>query len=399
MRFSPFVERIGGDGSEAWAIHGAASAAKARGEDVVMLSIGDPDFSTPEMINEAAKAGLDRGETHYTPILGRLALREAVARQHRRVTGQPVGPENVIILAGAQNALFSASLCLTGPGDEVIGLEPMYVTYEATIGASGAKLVPVAQPEANGFRPDIAAIEAAVTDRTRVIFITNPNNPTGVMLTRAELEGIADIARRHDLWVVSDEVYSTLTFEGEHIGIASLPGMDERTVTISSLSKSHAMTGWRVGWIVAPEAMITHLEKLSLCMLYGLPGFVQSAATTAIDDGAQEVERMRGIYLRRRDLLYRELGELPGLKVMKPEAGMFLFVDVRETGLTSNEFAWGLYRETGVAVLDATAFGKSAEGFLRVSYTVSEAELMDGCRRIRSYLSGLAKRPGMSAGA
>jgi len=399
MRFSPFVERIGGEGAEAWAIHSAAKAAMAEGADVIMLSIGDPDFSTPDMINAAAKSGLDAGDTHYTDIVGNPPLRAAIAAQHRRVNGQPVGPENVMAFAGAQNALFAASMCLTGPGDEVIALEPMYVTYEATIRASGATLVTVSQPESNGFRPDLAAIEAAVTPRTRAIYITNPNNPTGVMMTRGELEGIADIARRHDLWVVSDEVYSTLTFEGTHVGIASLPGMAERTATISSLSKSHAMTGWRVGWVVGPEELIGHLAKLGLCMLYGLPGFIQSAATKAINDGAQEVERMRGIYLRRRDLVYRELADAPGMKVLRPEAGMFLFADIRETGLSSTEFAWGLYRATGVSVLDASAFGKTAAGFLRISYTIGEEELLEGCRRIRSYLTGLSNRPAARAGA
>ncbi|WP_342641132.1 pyridoxal phosphate-dependent aminotransferase [Rhodoligotrophos ferricapiens] len=399
MRFSSFVERIGGEGSEAWAIHGAASAARARGEDVVMLSIGDPDFPTPEMISVAATESLNAGDTHYAEILGRKPLREAVAAQHRRLNGQLVGPENVIILAGAQNGLFAASLCLTQPGDEVIALEPMYVTYEASIRASGATLVPVAQPAAGGFRPDLAALEAAVTDRTRAIFLANPNNPTGVVLTREELEGIADIARRHDLWVVSDEVYAALTFEAPHVGIGSLPGMAERTVTIGSLSKSHAMTGWRVGWMVAPEQLIKYAEKLALCMLYGLPGFIQTAATKALNEGIQEVARMREIYLRRRDLLYGELSSLPQLKCLKPQAGMFLIADVRATGMTSRDFAWGLYSEMGVAVLDATAFGKSAEGYLRISYTVGEDELLDGCRRIKSYLERLARRPDMVVGA
>ncbi|MGF7161663.1 aspartate/methionine/tyrosine aminotransferase [Rhodoligotrophos appendicifer] len=399
MRFSSFVERISGEGSEAWAIHSAASAARRRGEDVVMLSIGDPDFSTPDLINTAAKTALDDGDTHYAEILGRHSLREAVAHHHRRTNGQPVEAENVIILAGAQNGLFSASMCLTQPGDEVIALEPMYVTYEASIRASGATLVPISQPASGGFRPDIAAIEAAVSERTRVIFFANPNNPTGVVLTREELEAIADIARRHDLWVVSDEVYASLTFEAPHIGIGSLPDMAQRTVTVGSLSKSHAMTGWRVGWIVAPEPMIEHLEKLALCMLYGLPGFIQSAATTALNEGLQEVAGMREIYLRRRDFLFERLSALPPLQCLKPQAGMFLMVDVRGTGMTSRDFAWGLYNETGVAVLDATAFGKSAEGYLRISYTVGEKELEEGCKRIQSYLESLKRRPGLVAGA
>lgn len=390
MRFSPRVERISGEGAAAWAIHSEAVAAKRGGADIIVLSIGDPDFATPAPIVDTAVAAMRAGDTHYSDIQGRLALREAIARDHRHSGGAEVGPENVIVLAGAQNALFSASLCLFEPGDEVLVLDPMYVTYEATIRVSGANLVPVPPVAESGFRPDPQAIERAVTPKTRAILFANPSNPSGVAMTRAELEAIADIARRHDLWIISDEVYAALTFDAPHLSIAALPGMAERTVTVGSLSKSQAMTGWRCGWIVGPEPLVEHVEKLSLCMLYGLPGFIQEAAVTALTTARGEMETMRDVYRRRRDLVHEALAGVPGLQAVKPQAGMFLLVDIRGTGLSASEFAWGLLREQGVAVLDATAFGASAAGFVRISYTLGEAELMEGCARIRRFVESQA---------
>jgi aspartate/methionine/tyrosine aminotransferase len=356
MRFSPLVERISGEGAAAWAIHSEAVAAKRGGADIIVLSIGDPDFATPAPIVDTAVAAMRAGDTHYSDIPGRPALREAIARDHRDTGGAEVGPENVIVLAGAQNALFSASLCLFEPGDEVLVLDPMYVTYEATVRVSGASLIPVPPVAESGFRPDPRAIEKAVTPKTRAILFANPSNPSGVAMTRAELEAIADIARRYDLWVISDEVYAALTFDAPHLSIAALPGMAERTVTVGSLSKSQAMTGWRCGWVVGPELLIGHLDKLSLCMLYGLPGFIQEAALTALTSARGEMHAMRDIYRRRRDLVHAALAGVQGLHAVKPQAGMFLLVDIRGTGLSASEFAWGLLREQGVAVLDATCF-------------------------------------------
>lgn len=390
MRFSPRVERISGKGAAAWAIHSEAIAAQRAGADIIVLSIGDPDFATPAPIIDTAVAAMRAGDTHYSDIQGRLALRQAIARDHHESGGAEVGPENVIVLAGAQNALFSASLCLFEPGDEVIVLDPMYVTYEATIRVSGASLVPVAPVPESGFRPDPRAIERAVTLNTRAILFANPSNPSGVAMTRDELEAIAAIARRHDLWVISDEVYASLTFDAPHISIAALPGMAERTVTVGSLSKSQAMTGWRCGWIVGPEPLIVHADRLSLCMLYGLPGFIQEAAVTALTTARGEMLAMRDIYRRRRDLVHQALAGVPGLSALKPQAGMFLMVDVRNTGLTASEFAWGLLREQGVSVLDASAFGTSAAGFVRVSYSLSDVELIEGCARIERFVAELA---------
>ncbi len=247
MRFSPFVERISGQGVAAWDIHNAAFEARRCGEDVIILSVGDPDFPTPDFITDAAIQALREGDTHYAEIAGRLALREAIAARYGKLFDRELQASNVITVAGAQNALFVASMCLLSAGDEVIALDPMYVTYEATLKASGATLVRVPCAASDDFRLDAAVLAKAITPRTRAIFFSNPNNPTGVVLNREELQAIADLAIAHDLWVVVDEVYESLVFEREHLSLAALPGMAERCVVIGSLSKSHAMTGWRIG--------------------------------------------------------------------------------------------------------------------------------------------------------
>lgn len=389
MRYASLVDRISGQGSNAWILHAAALKARAAGEDVIVMSVGDPDISSPENAIDAAITALNSGDTHYTDVPGRPELREAIARDHKARSGQQVTSKNVVALAGAQCALFATLQCMVDPGDEVIVLEPAYVTYEATIQAPGARFITVAQSAENGFRPDADHIRAAITKNTRAIMFATPNNPTGVVLTRPELEDIARIAIEFDLWIISDEVYGALTFGAPHISIANLPGMAERCVTICSLSKSHAMTGWRVGWVIAPEKMAGYISKLALCMLYGMPGFIQRAAIEAINNGADAVNEGKVIYQRRRDLALTALGEVSRLSCLTPEAGMFLMVDVRGTGLTSAEFANQLYRTTGVSLLDATAFGDSAAGHVRLSFAVSDAHIIEGCRRIAQFVKTL----------
>lgn len=396
MRFSPFVERISGQGVAAWDIHYAAFEARRRGEDVIILSVGDPDFPTPDFITDAAIQALREGDTHYTEIAGRMALREAIAARYGKLFDRALQASNVIVVAGAQNALFAASMCLLTAGDEVIALDPMYVTYEATLKASGATLVRVACSADDDFRVDAAMLAKAITPKTRAMFFSNPNNPTGVVMNREELQAIADLAIANDLWVVVDEVYESLTFERNHLSLAALPGMAERCVVIGSLSKSHAMTGWRIGWIVADQALVAHAETLVLSMLYGLPGFAMEAALKAVQAHEEVTHGMRDIYRRRRDLVVAGLSDCPGISVLKPDAGMFVLVDVRGTGLTSLEFAWRLLREARVSVLDAAAFGEPAQGFVRLSFTLGEERLAEACQRIRDFvlvLNGEAPRP------
>ena len=394
MRFSPLVDRLQGEGVAAWDLHYRAAADQRAGRDVIVLSVGDPDFDTPAAITEATIAALRAGETHYSELLGLDELRMAVARRHQEKTGQPTTSENVAIMSGAQCGLFASSLCLLAPGDEVIVPEPMYVTYEATLQAPGARIVPVLQRPENGFHLDPKDVARVITPRTRAIYFATPCNPTGAMMPQATLEQVAALARQHDLWVVSDEVYATLTFGEQHVSIAGLPGMAERAVTINSLSKSHAMTGWRMGWIVGPKALIAHVYNLSMAMLYGLPTFLQRGAVVALEQDLAEVEVMRATYQRRRDMAVARLNQVPGLKCLSPDAGMFMMLDVRGTGLSSAEFSTKLYEATGVSVLDATAFGKSAAGHVRVSFVADDKSLEEACRRISGFVRTL---PGIAA--
>ncbi|WP_341319032.1 aminotransferase class I/II-fold pyridoxal phosphate-dependent enzyme [Paraburkholderia sp. IMGN_8] len=389
MKYSNLVERLQGKRTSAWEIHRVAQQALAAGEDVIVLSVGDPDFATPAPIVERAVEALRGGDTHYSAVSGRDPLRAAIAEEHARTTGCAVSAANVILTAGAQNGVFAASLCLCEAGDEVIVPEPMYLTYEACVRAAGATLVPVPVDPARAFHLDCDALEAAVTPRTKAIFFATPCNPTGVVMPRADLERIALLACKHDLWVLSDEVYAELTFEREHVSVAALPGMAERTVTLGSLSKSHAMAGWRVGWAVGPAVLIEHMGRLALAMLYGLPGFIQQAALTALQNKAPIVAEMREIYRRRRDVVFERLHRVPGLRCLLPEAGMFMMVDVSGTGLDTVDFTWQLFHAQGVSVLDASAFGETADGFVRLGFVVDEARLVDACERIAAFVRGL----------
>ena len=390
MRFSKLTDRVKGGAADVWDLHYHAKQAKGRGEDVIILSVGDPDFATPAKIIDRASKALRDGDTHYTSILGHAGLREAIAERHRKTSGQAIDANQVITTSGAQNALFACSLCLLDAGDEAIVLQPMYVTYEATIQAPGATLVPVVLNAERGFRLDRETLQNAITKRTRAIFYASPSNPTGVALNREELELIAEVAERHDLWVIADEVYADFVFGEQFHHIASLPGMAERVITIGSLSKSYAMSGWRVGWAIAPPEMIANMEKLALCMLYGLPGFIQQAGAEALQHCADDLQSMREIYRARRDTLYAAFSAIPGLEPLLPEAGMFMMLDVSGSGYSAGDFTRALYEATGVSVLDATAFGASAAGYVRVSYTVADDELQEACTRIKYFMENLS---------
>lgn len=394
MRFSPLVNRLQGDGLSAWDLHYRAQADKRAGRDVIVLSVGDPDFDTPPAITDATIASLRAGETHYSDLIGLPELRTAIAQRHQEKSGQPTTIDNVAIMPGAQCGLFATALCLLQSGDEVIVPEPMYVTYEATLQTPGARIVGVPQRPENGFHLDPQDVANAITPRTRAIYFATPCNPTGAMISRGTAEKVAALARQHDLWVVSDEVYAALTFGPEHVSIAGLPGMAERTVTVSSLSKSHAMTGWRLGWVIGPATFVEHVHNLSMAMLYGLPTFLQRGAIVAVEQDLAEVEMMRATYQHRRDLTVARLNQVPGLRCLSPDAGMFMMLDVRGTGLSAADFSTRLYEATGVSVLDATAFGQSAAGHVRMSFVADDKSLEEACRRISSFTRGL---PGIAA--
>ncbi|HWZ65128.1 MAG TPA: pyridoxal phosphate-dependent aminotransferase [Steroidobacteraceae bacterium] len=381
MRFSSLTGRIGGSGADAWLTHYEAADALARGEDVIVLSVGDPEIDTPAPVVERAIEQLRGGDTHYVAAAGRPALREAIARSHEARTGQAVQAQNVVYLAGAQNALFAASLCLAGPGDEVVSFEPMYPTYPATLEVSGARLVRA--PSGAALRPDLEALPALITPRTRMIVWASPNNPSGFIMSDSELAVIGELARRHDLWLVVDEVYAGLAPGGRVPGLARR--LPDQLVTLGSLSKSHAMTGWRAGWLVGPRELAAKAELLAMCMLFGLPGFVQEAAITALRIAPEAEQRTRDYCRSRQRRFAAGLSGIPQLRLIEPEAGMFMLIDVGGMGLTGAQFVRALYAAEKVSVMDGAAFGASTAACVRVCFATDEANLDAACERIRRF--------------
>ena len=385
MRFSHLVERVSGDGADAWVTHYHAAAARARGEDVLLLSIGDPDLGTIPAVIDRAVEQLRAGDIHYTPAAGRPALREAIARLHHARCGQNVSPENIVFFAGAQNALFAASMCLAGRGDEVITFDPMYTTYPATIEVSGARMVRA--PTGAGLRPDLEALESRVTPRTRALLWASPGNPSGVILNERELQVIGRIAQQHDLWLIIDEVYAGLAPGGRVPSLAAT--LPERVVTISSLSKSHAMPGVRAGWLVGPRPLAAHAQSLAMCMLFGLPGFIQEAAITALSMAGEAERRIRELCEARSARLRAGLESIPGIRAVPPDAGMFMLADVSGTGLPAHEFMRQLYEQERVSVMDGAAFGHQTRRFVRICFATDESTIDSACARIRRFCARL----------
>jgi octopine/nopaline transport system ATP-binding protein len=383
VRYSPLVDRISGEGAAAWLTHYAAVAARERGEDVIILSVGDPDLDTPAPVLERAIRALRAGDTHYVPAAGRPALREAIARAHQARTGQVASADHVVYLAGAQNALFVASLCLAGPGDEVLTFEPVYPTYPATIEVSGARLITV--PATAACRPDLRALRSLITPRSRAILWASPNNPSGVVLHESELATIAELARQHSLWLIADEVYAGLAANGRVAGLAAR--LPEQTVTLGSLSKSHAMTGWRAGWLVGPESLARHAEHVAMCMLFGLPGFIQEAALEALAVAEAAEARIRAYCGARQERFTAGIRGIAGITPLLPEAGMFMLLDVSATGLSGAEFVRELYARQRVSVMDGAAFGRSTAQCVRVCFAAEEHTLDAACERLRRFCS------------
>jgi arginine:pyruvate transaminase len=384
------VDRIAARGADAWSIHMEAARLRDQGQDVIFLTVGDPDQAPPEPVIDATVDALRRHRTGYSSIIGFPKAREAIAARFQRRTGRPCNADNVVVTPGAQGGVFCALQCLAGPGDEVIVPEPIYNTYEPVIGASGARLVTVPLRAERGFHPDLDAIAGAVTPRSRVIWINSPHNPTGVVFTAEEVAGIAELCRRHDLWLLSDEVYEDLAFARPHVSPWSLPGMPERTVVVSSLSKSHAMPGFRFGWIIGPAALSQHLFSLLVAMIYGSPAFIQDGVMPALENDLPEVAASREAYRNRGGFLSRILAEAPNCRVTPPEGGMFVLMDVRGTGLGSETFARQLLVRENVAVLPCDSFGPSAVGHLRIALTAAEPRLEEAGRQIVRFAGELA---------
>jgi len=356
-------------------------------KDVISLTIGEPDFTTPEPITRAAIASLEAGETHYTANGGMVELREAIAADLEHRYGLTYDPRaELIITVGASEAVDASLRAICDPGDQVIYHEPSFVAYAPCITLAGGVPVPLATGDETDFRMTAAQLEAAVTPRTKAVFLGYPNNPTGAVLDRDELEAIAAVVDRHDLLVVSDEIYERLVYGGhEHVPFSALPGMRERTVLIGGFSKSYAMTGWRIGWVAAPAGVMTGIAKVHQYGIMCAPTVAQFAALEALRIGEPFVAEMHDEYDRRRRLTTRRLNEM-GLLCFEPRGAFYCFPNIGRTKMDDETFAQQLLREERVAVVPGTAFGPSGARHVRVCYATAYEELAEALDRIERFV-------------
>ena len=383
--------RMGTLGTEsAFEVSARARALEAQGRSIIHLQIGEPDFDTPANVREAAKAALDAGATHYPPFAGLPALREAIAADASARKGFEVDPAQVFVTVGGKGVMLYAILGLVDPGDEVLVPDPGYPIYESLTRFVGGTPVPIPIRMSNDFRLDVDELASLITPRTRGIIINSPANPTGGVLTRSDLERIAALAIEHDLWVLADEIYGRILYDGaEHVSIASLPGMAERTIVLDGFSKTFAMTGWRMGYAIVPRALTAMYGQLIINTISGVATFAQVGAVEALVGPQDDVDAMVVEFRARRDLIVNGLNAIPGIECLTPTGAFYVFPNIAGTGLTGAELAERLLHEAGVCVLPGSAFGGFGDDHIRISYANSQENLLEALRRIRAMVSPL----------
>jgi aspartate aminotransferase len=391
------IDRLGSESAfEAGAM---ARALLDAGRDIIGLHIGEPDFETPANIIEAARRALADGQTHYAPPLGVPAFREAIAADFSRRHGVEVSSDCVVVTPGAKPVMSFALMALVQPGDEVILPDPGFPIYESMTRFMGATPVPIPLRMENEFRLDLDELRALVSPGTRMLILNSPHNPTGSMLTQPDLEGVAAIAMAHDLVVLTDEIYGRLVYEGEQHSILAIEGMAERTIVLDGLSKTYAMTGWRLGWGILPSPLVPVFERLLINTVSCTATFAQAAGTEALLGPQEAFEAMAAEFRARRSLVIDGLAALPGVRVLLPPGAFYAFPDVSGTGLSGATLADRLLTEAGVCVLAGTAFGRIATSSLRVSYANSQTDLRRALDRMASFLAEAVDGAGPGAPA
>lgn len=361
------------------------------GKHIIHLEIGEPDFDTPENVKEKAIEAIREGHTYYVPSAGIDELREAVCVYMERTRGIEITPEEVVITPGAKPVIFLSFLLLLEEGDEVIYPNPGFPAYRSIIDFVGAKSVPLRLREENDFRVDIDELRRLVTKKTKMIVLNSPNNPTGSVLLREDMEAIAQLAQEEDLFIFTDEVYSEIIYDHEHVSILQFPGMKERTVLLDAFSKSFAMTGWRLGYAVLPKAWAPYLSLLMTNSNSCTCTFTQMAGVEALLNADVSVKKMSAEFRRRRDFLVERMATIEGLKFVKPQGAFYIFPNVGSFGLSSPQMADYLLEEAGVAVLPGTAFGEFGEGYIRISFSNSLENLALAMDRMEDALRKLKK--------
>lgn len=359
-------------------------------KDAISLGVGEPDFDTPWHIRDEGIYSLEKGKTFYTSNAGLKELREEISRYTYRKQGilyeHPT--REILVTVGGSEAIDIGFRAMVNPGDEVLIPQPSFVSYEPCAVMAGAKPVIINLKAENEFRLTAQELEEAITDRTKILVLPFPNNPTGAIMERKDLEAIAEVILKHDIYVMSDEIYSELTYKGKHVSIAELPGMKERTILINGFSKAFAMTGWRLGYACGPENIIEQMTKIHQFAIMCAPTTSQYAAVEALKNGDEDVAEMRTAYNQRRRYLVHAFREM-GLECFEPYGAFYIFPCIREFGMTSEEFAMRFLKEEKVAVVPGTAFGDCGEGYLRISYAASLENLQIAMDRLKGFVEKL----------
>ena len=387
-----FAERMSRLGTEsAFEVLAKAKALEAKGKDVIHLEIGEPDFDTPDNIRESAVKAIWDGYTHYCPAQGIPEIRKALAEVVGKEKGLDVKPEEVVVTPGAKPIMFFSMLALVDEGDEVIYPNPGFPIYESVIEFLGAKAVPIKLEESKQFRFDVAELAKLVTPKTKLMIINSPQNPTGGVLTAEDHKAIAEIAVKNDIWVLTDEVYSHIIYEGEHISIATFPGMRERTIVLDGYSKTYAMTGWRLGYGFMPQELAQALTQIQINATSCTCTFTQVAGVEGVTGDQSASQKMVAEFKRRRDVIVDGLNRIPGVTCLRPNGAFYVFPNVQSFGKSAQELSDLILNEGGVAVLPGTAFGAFGEGYLRLSYANSVENINKALERIEQTLAKVAK--------
>jgi arginine:pyruvate transaminase len=390
MKYASITERLSRLGSEKWTVHIEGKKRKAKGEELIFLSIGEPDLPPPVDVLNAAKAGIRHGNVGYNAAAGSVDLRNSLAGFHTRQMGRDIRPAQFLFLPGTQTALFVAFMSVIEPGDEVLLLDPYYATYEAVVSAPGGIPKPVRLDPDRDFHINFDLLENAVTSRTRAVLLNSPSNPTGAVFTADEVTHVGAFARRHNLWIVSDEVYATQVHGGHHFVSPFFDkDLEERTVVVSSISKSHALPGFRCGWIAASEEFCQKALPISESMLFSGHPFLEDALIMALEGDFPENDTAKHAYFSRAKAFVTGLKGANHLRAHLPEGGMFVMLDVRPTGLSGDQLARKPLAEQAVVTMPGESFGEGGAGHVRIALTVDEATMTEAAKRIRRVADSL----------
>ncbi|MEX2962577.1 pyridoxal phosphate-dependent aminotransferase [Microbulbifer sp. TYP-18] len=393
-RFSNQSDALNQAEADVWAVSDRAHELAGKGEDVVFLCVGDPNFDTPEPILDFARARLGVGRTHYSPAAGEPVLRRAIADIETRVSPHPCSPDDVVVFPGGTNAIYGVLACLLNPGEQIVIPEPMYIGYVPICNALRLDVRKVSCPAETNFAFDTGAIKRAITDETRAVMINTPVNPTGAMATPEQLRELAAYCLERGVWLVSDEMYSMITFARHHTSLRTAAENLDNVVVIDGLSKSHAMSGWRLGWAVAKGPLVERLTQFAGATIFGCPQFVQEAAAFALEFDAYFVRQMRDAYRSRRDIIVERISRIPSLSCYSPEAGMFVMVDVSAVADSGQAFAESLLDAERVSVLPGAPFGASAANHVRLTLAAEEKDIRRALDRIERFVTSGSRRAG-----